>query len=461
MQNENLGCLNEEQKTALQTLRRFSNDTIQWFLVYARSVESPWRNKQRTQLHPDLLSKEELDAICVLRHCPDVLMSAGVNPRDGSQNAGLSTSNSTDKITCWCTYCSPPRRFKTKDGWARHERETHEEHVYPCMLNGDNEFTEQGPVCAICKTKYPDKVHLNNHNIGSCIGNTLSAQGYKRRIDLVNHLKLQHEVSNGQGLAEDWKRAPNKQAWACGFCVNYFPHRMDRINHIHAEHYTQGADMHNWDPVKVIRGLLLQPRLWDRWSEHLLVRCSSASPELTWHTSVVESLQKRLEMGEESPDVLVAAAYDQSNLSPSVLGNGPMSFNADMDVDPTAFDAMPYQFPQTSISLPDFSYNYNGFDTSHEPGSSDMDMANYSIVDYSYLDAESTKRSNQMPKPPIYQTSRPSSQQRNDNVPLDDVKDDGEWLARAESFDEAYGDANAWMQNYVEEADGKSTTPYA
>lgn len=447
MQNENLGCLNEEQETALQTLRRFSNDAIQWFLVYARSVESPprdkQRDKQRTQLHANFLSNEELDAICVLRHCPDVLMSAGVNPRDGSQNAGLSTPNGTDKITCWCTYCSPPRRFKRKDGWARHEREKHEEHEYPCMPNGAIEFTEQGPVCAICKTKDPDKVHLDKHNIGSCIGTHLSTQVYKRRIDLVNHLKLRHEISNGQGLAEDWKRAPNKQAWACGFCVNYFPHRMDRVNHIYAEHYAQGADMRNWDPVKVIQGLLRQPRLWDKWSEHLLARYSSAPPELTWHASVVGSLQKRLEMGEESPDVLVAAAYDQSSLGPSVLGSGPMSFNADTDVDLIAVDAMPYQFPQTSISPPDFSYNYNGSDTSHEPGSSDMDMADSSIVDDSYLDAESTKHSIQMPKPPIYQTSRPSSQQRNDNVPLDDVKDDDEWLAGAGYFDEAYGDANA------------------
>lgn len=443
MQNENLGCLNEEQETALQTLRRFSNDAIQCFLVYARSVESPPRDKQRTQLHANFLSKEELDAICVLQHCPNVLMSAGVNPRDGSQNARLSTLNGTDKITCWCTYCSPPRRFKRKDGWARHEREKHEEHVYPCMPNGAIEFTEQGPVCAICKTKDPDKVHLNKHNIGSCIRNHLSTQGYKRRIDLVNHLKLQHEVSNGQGLADDWKRAPDKQAWACGFCVNYFPQRMDRVNHIYAEHYTQGADMRSWDPVNVIHGLLRQPRLRDAWSEHLLARYSSTSPELTWHTSVVESLQRRLEMGEESPDVLVAAAYDQSNLGPRVLGSGPMSFNADTDVDLIAVDAMPYQFPQTSLSPPDFSYNYNGSDTSHEPGSSDMDVANSSIVDDSYLDAESTKRSIQISKPSIYQPPQPSSQQRNDNVPLDDVKDDDEWLTGTGYFDEAYGDANA------------------
>lgn len=437
MQNGYLECLNKEQETALQTLHRFSNEAIQGLLIYARSTDSPPQDQLRTPHCQDVLAKEELDAIWILRNCPDDLISARVNPKYDSQN-GLSNSNRPPRIISWCTYCSPPRPFKTKDGWARHERETHEEHVYPCMLNGAIETMEHGPICAICKTIDPDDIHLDKHNRGLCSFST------KRRVDLVNHLKVRHGVSNGKRLAEDWKRAPGKKAWACGFCVKCFSQSMDRINHIYAEHYAQRADMHSWDAVKVIQGLLRQPRLLDTWSDYLRARCSSSSstPELTWNDSIVTSLQKRLEMGEESPEILVAAAYDQSNLSPDVSGREPMSSSVDKVVDLTAVDITPYQFPQTSVTPPSPSYSCDRSDTPHEPGS-DTEMTEFSIVDDSYLDAESMERPIQTFEDDIYQPSWRLTQRLNDDPPLGDFRMDDGGFPGLEFLDEAYGDANA------------------
>lgn len=443
MKNGYLDRLNEEQETALQSLQRFPIEAIQWFLIYARSVESPPQDQQKYLHCTNILTKEELGALWILRDCPDDLMSPGLNPRDGYQNDDLWTSSETPKASCWCTYCSPPRRFRRKDGWARHEREKHEEHLYPCMPNGAIEMTEQGPVCAICKTSDPDKTHLDKHNIGSCVSNPWSTNAYKRRIDLVNHLKHRHGISNGQGLAEHWKRAPDKKAWACGFCVKYFPQRMDRINHIYAEHYAQGTDMRSWDAVKVIWGLLRQPRLWDAWSEYLLAKYSLAPTELTWHASVVKSLQRRLEMGEESPEVLVAAAYEQSNLGSGVWGNGPLSFSVDTNADPTAFDAMAFQFPQTSIAPPDSSYDYNGSDIFHEPGSSDTKMRESPNIDDSYMDPESSECSIKTFEPHVFQMSRRSSQRLNDKKSFNYLMDDDKPLPGPGFFEDAYSDAIA------------------
>lgn len=441
MPNGCLECLNKEQQIALQTLRKFPSEAVQCFLIYCRSIESPPQDQLRTQHCPEVLTKEELEAIWILRDCPDNLVSGSIKPTDGSWNNELSTSNRTPKITSWCTDCSPPRSFKGKDGWARHEREKHEEHVYPCMPNGAIEATAQGPICALCKMPDPDENHLDEHNIQSCIGNPSSAHVYKRRIDLVNHLKLSHRVSKGQLLAEDWKRAPDKKAWACGFCISFFPQFMDRINHIYAEHYAQGADMRSWDPVKVIQGLLRQPRLADAWSEHLLARYPSAPPELTWHAFALKPLQRRLEMGAESPEILVATAYDQSNLGPDFWASEPMSFSVDTDVNLMAENAKMCRFPHSTMASQDFNYCYNRSDIPHEPGSSSMVIAELPSISDSYLDAEPTD-STETFGPPFNQTAQGSIHQLDDGVRLDNAMGTDEAVSLHEFFDE---DIWKWM----------------
>lgn len=158
-------------------------------------------------------------------------------------------------------------------------------------------------------------------------------------------------------------------------------------------------------------------------------------------------------MGEESPDILVAAAYDQSDLGPGFSGSGPISSSV-ADMDSMATNAMPNIFSQTLITPPDSDYYHNGSDTSQEPGSSDMDMAEYLNADDSYLHEETTNRSAQPFEPPIHPASRRSIQPFNDTVSLDDVRDD-KGFSGSGYFDEALGDANAGMHYYVADVGGK------
>lgn len=217
------------------------------------------------------------------------------------------------QATCFCTYCARP--FRTKDGWSRHENEDHESHCFPCIPNGSVEIRGSGPECSICKTPNPDESHINMHQLAPCLSKPLSGREFKRRGDLVSHLRS-HGVTDGSGLglAEQWKRTSDRKAWACGFCVRIFFQRMDRINHIYNQHWSNGATISSWNPSLVIQGLLLQPLLSSRWLESLSNDTMFDSSKITWHSSVIKDLQRRLELAEEHPENLVAAAYEQSSL---------------------------------------------------------------------------------------------------------------------------------------------------
>ena len=232
---------------------------------------------------------------------------------DFHQSGKISPSDKLVEATCWCTYCHRP--FKTKDGWSRHENQDHEDHVYFCMPNGPVENRGRGPECSICGTLNPDENHLILHQSAQCLKKPVFAREYKRRCDLVSHLSSHGvlKVPNSLGLAEQWKRTSNRKAWACGFCVKGFSKRMDRINHIH-KHWLDGANMNSWNPSMVIQGLLLQPLLSNKWSE-LLRRKSILDPlKIEWRSSVIEDLQRRLEVADEPPESLVTAAYERSSL---------------------------------------------------------------------------------------------------------------------------------------------------
>lgn len=242
--------------------------------------------------------------------------------KDVHRSIKVTPWNKGAEQTCWCTYC--PRQFRTKDGWSRHEKEDHENQVYPCMPHGPVENRGRGPECSICATSNPDEGHLMMHQLGPCLEKSVTGREYKRRGDLVSHLR-KHGVPNGLGLAEQWKRTSGRKAWACGFCLNIFFQRMDRINHIFQEHWRNGVTMKSWSPSMVIQGLLLQPQLSNRWLESLSKGSIIDPSRIKWHRSVAEDLQRRLEVLEEPPESLVAAAYEQSSLGQNNDPNRPIS----------------------------------------------------------------------------------------------------------------------------------------
>ena len=124
------------------------------------------------------------------------------------------------------------------------------------------------------------------------------------------------ERAVGESLADDWRCDQGKQFWACGFCVMLFDSFKDRLHHI-GKHYVEGQKLEQWNASKVIRGLLLQPRVGGAWESLVDAHCFHNASELTWETSDWKDLQHKLEIGptdERSAESLAEAAYRASKM---------------------------------------------------------------------------------------------------------------------------------------------------
>lgn len=66
----------ERREAAIRTLDGFSDDTIQGFLIYAHSIEL-LNSRARVPNNGSSLSREQLDAIKLLKDCPcDAFLSS-------------------------------------------------------------------------------------------------------------------------------------------------------------------------------------------------------------------------------------------------------------------------------------------------------------------------------------------------------------------------------------------------
>ena len=131
------------------------------------------------------------------------------------------------------------------------------------------------------------------------------------------------ERAIGESLADNWRCDQGKNFWACGFCVMLFLSFKDRLQHIGREHYDQGQNLEEWDANKVIRGLLLQPRVRGAWESLVDGHCFYSASELTWEASDLKDLQYKLEIGptvERSGEHLAELAYRVSKM-PSGQGS--------------------------------------------------------------------------------------------------------------------------------------------
>ena len=106
--------------------------------------------------------------------------------------------------------------FTTCDGWKRHMKE--HETRYPCMPQGREIYTAQGPECVLCGDLNPDERHYSLHKILPCSIKPLAARSYTRKSHLITHLKT-HGISDGFALAEEWRDTLDKKYFSCGFCL--------------------------------------------------------------------------------------------------------------------------------------------------------------------------------------------------------------------------------------------------
>ena len=237
----------------------------------------------------------------------------------------LSTDTSTDEATQpvtnnhshWCFICPNPRVITTCDGWKRHMKE--HETRYRCMPKGPIEYTTRGARCAFCGFRNPDQRHCDIHKAFPCANRTLDVRSYTRKPHFITHLKT-HNISNAIDLAEHWKDTIKKRHFACGFCVFHFHSLIEQLNHIDVAHYRLFHHIRDWDPNKVIRGLLLQSGVSESWQRILASHHGLMESLLRWDVSVVRKLQFRLEVGNESADILAESAFNESTYDSSHHG---------------------------------------------------------------------------------------------------------------------------------------------
>ena len=202
----------------------------------------------------------------------------------------------------WCWVCIEWKSIQRCSDFIRHI-ECHYTRYY-CIPSKPVRLTGDVRSCGSCNTLNPDARHLNEHT-HDCVG-----RHYTRKDPLMKHFKDDHGFTDGSALAEDSGHTEQKH-FACGFCFFYFNSPKEMAKHVHAWHHNLSQT--DWDPNKVILGLLSQNEQNPHWRGALAAKNHIPELLLTWDLVRVKELQQRLEMGREPPWDLVAAAINQSN----------------------------------------------------------------------------------------------------------------------------------------------------
>ena len=280
---------------------------------------------------PPHLSQNPYSALTAI-HSPFTSLQT-VLPANSHKTSAL-VRPANPKYTYWCTVCGD-RSYKNSDDWKKHEKE--HEIKYVCMLNGLVEPTEDGQKCVLCGALNPTDNHHSAHNIAPCL-EAVDRPSFKRRYEMVGHLKDTHDISKGGVIAEKWRCESSKKAWSCGFCIQLFPTIQARLKHIGTEHFEQGQSLNEWDTTKLIQGLLLQTKILEAWQSLL----NSVDPfrlsQIRWNKLGSEDLQQRLGrglVGEETPQSLAKAAYDNAEYDWSLANMEDTDFAATMNTEHT------------------------------------------------------------------------------------------------------------------------------
>ena len=228
----------------------------------------------------------------------------------------------TDVQPYWCAnmFCEKHCNryvYKTCDGWKRHMKE--HETIWPCMPHGPLEPAGVNLICAICDSINPNESHMDGHSIGDCGNISTKVRGVSRRVNLERHLLQSHAVSDHctRHLADKWKTTLRKKHFSCGFCVSIFSTILEQLNHIDMNHFRRGQQITEWSATKVIRGLLLPPKVASSFQHLLFSDPDAVDRDLHWDRDRIEDLQRRLEMAEDPAETLAFDAYWMltSNLS--------------------------------------------------------------------------------------------------------------------------------------------------
>ncbi len=212
----------------------------------------------------------------------------------------------------WCTTREHQTVFTTHDGFAKHEKE--HDSCYVFLPQGPIEETPWGLQCALCETKNPSKAHLEYHNIlqyDGWLGKSITRSRKGNFEELLKKHKASDEMI--KILLNKWRDVQNKKAYSCGFCISIFRKLSDRTSHIDREHFAKGKHIDDWDNTIVIKGLLLQREVKQECLRLFSVDPTVMETKISWPPSVIDDLQLRLELGEESAWDLATDIFRQAS----------------------------------------------------------------------------------------------------------------------------------------------------
>ena len=240
----------------------------------------------------------------------------------------------------WCTTREHKTVFTTYRGFAKHENE-HESYYV---------FLPEGPIerrwdqCALCEEIHPDKAHLQHHDILKYHGRLGKPDTRSRRANFEDLLK-RHKTSSEKikELLDKWRKVSAKKAYSCGFCITTFRTLSDRTSHIDREHYAKGKNMNDWNDTFVIKGLLLQQEVKDWCLNYFGGDPTLVESSVSWPPSVIEDLQLRLELREETPKKLAVEAFRQASnrgafppRRTAMPGRSPLDMTGGIQMSPSA-----------------------------------------------------------------------------------------------------------------------------
>lgn len=131
---------------------------------------------------------------------------------------------------------------------------------------------------------------------------------------LVSHLERRHGATDGHRLAKVWRtNKTKKKYYACGFCVCYFHTLKEQLNHIEMQHWSRFQGLGEWKSNNVILSLVRQPGVLEEWKQLLARYNVPKDTKLSWRTSKIEDLQRRLEQGVDLTTLLAELAFTQSS----------------------------------------------------------------------------------------------------------------------------------------------------
>ena len=296
---------------AIHALRFVEDSVIKTNLLKAR-YSGPFR----PLAFEGPLSRQQIQAICSLKHCPDadifnwlrdaraigewqmsqpqalvLLVNAYLHVSTGTvESVEPDEANNTLKQTptfipeprnrYWCTVCTVRRSYQNRDDWRKHEKE-HEE-TYKCTLGG----LEQVSAVTADASNNPQP--------------SLCASSRKRRDGMVEHLRKSHGLGDkikALELANKCRVTSGKKFWSCGFCIYLTPSHRDRLGHL-SKHFEQRYTLDQWHLSTEIQGLLRQPQVVQAWDSLLAARHCQHGPGISWQgNDDVSRLKAELQMG--------------------------------------------------------------------------------------------------------------------------------------------------------------------